>query len=356
MFLKNCWYCAGWDYALSQGKGALLARRIAGESLVLYRKLDGGIVAMEDRCPHRQAALSLGRKEGDQLRCLYHGMKFGPDGRCTEIPGQERIPQNASVRVFPVVEKNNWIWVWMGEPAKADPGLICVAIGPDDPHWNLKTSQVRVNTNYRLEIANLADLSHTAWLHEQTFGGTAAYSTSRAEHTVTPRGMDTVIWLRKVPAPAFARHLLPPEARFDLRLHFRMTVPCNFILHFQVFAPPGEAAESASGGQLVLETCSCQAVTPRDADAVDYYYSIGPSRTTDSPGLSELLRETVDAAFREDKAMLEAQYQRLKEKPDRPVLGIVHDEGPAKMLRVLDGLLREEAQQQPAAVSGSSAH
>lgn len=98
--------------------------------------------------------------------------------------------------------------------------------------------------------------------------------------------------------------------------------------------------------QLVLETYSCQAVTPRDADTVDYYYSIGPSRTIDLPGLSELLLEAMEAAFLEDKAMLEAQYQRMKEKPDRPVLGIIHDAGPAKMLRVLDELLQKEAQQQ----------
>ncbi len=71
MFIKNCWYCAGWDYELSQGKDALLARRIAGEPLVLYRKPDGGVVAMEDRCCHRQAALHLGQK---QPTCL--GIRF----------------------------------------------------------------------------------------------------------------------------------------------------------------------------------------------------------------------------------------------------------------------------------------
>ncbi len=31
MFVKNCWYCAGRDYAVRQGKNALLARRLADE-------------------------------------------------------------------------------------------------------------------------------------------------------------------------------------------------------------------------------------------------------------------------------------------------------------------------------------
>jgi len=106
MFVRNCWYCAGWDYHLTQGKNSLLARRIANEPLVLYRKPDGAVVAMEDRCCHRQAPLHLGQKEGDALRCMYHGMKFGPDGICIEIPGQEKIPQQARVRTFPVVERD----------------------------------------------------------------------------------------------------------------------------------------------------------------------------------------------------------------------------------------------------------
>lgn len=116
MFVRNAWYNAGWDHmftqsqhreGMRQSRGGLVARKIAGERVVLYRKPDGQIVAMEDRCPHRQAALSLGMKEGENLRCMYHGLRFGPDGKCNEIPGQDRISERACVRVFPVVEKDN---------------------------------------------------------------------------------------------------------------------------------------------------------------------------------------------------------------------------------------------------------
>jgi phenylpropionate dioxygenase-like ring-hydroxylating dioxygenase large terminal subunit len=85
---------------------------------------------------------------------MYHGIKFGPDGACVEIPGQTKIPHKARVRTFPVVEKNNWIWVWMGEPEQADESLICFAVGYDDPDWNIKTSEMHVDANYRLEVAN----------------------------------------------------------------------------------------------------------------------------------------------------------------------------------------------------------
>ncbi|GAB3628338.1 (2Fe-2S)-binding protein [Pandoraea terrae] len=345
MFVKNCWYCAGWDYELSQGKHAILARRIADEPIVLYRKPDGGVVAMEDRCCHRQAALHLGQKEGDSIRCMYHGMKFGPDGKCTEIPGQDHIPEKACVRTYPVVEKDNWIWVWMGDPAKADPSLICFSVGPGDKNWNIKTSQVRVNANYRLEIANLMDLSHLTWVHRNTFGGTDAYTRNKIKHVMTPRGVRSTFWVRGVPAPVFAQHMFPPGALFDLSFDVDMTLPCNFILHFQVWTA-GTATDGPSDGQLVLDSYSCQAITPRDADSVDYYYSWGSSVATDGPGMSDMLYEAINAAFLEDREMLEAQHQNIKERTDRKMVDIVHDAGPGKMLWVLEKFLKEEASTQ----------
>lgn len=343
MFVKNSWYCAGWDYELSQGKEALLTRRIAGEELVLYRKPNGGVVAMEDRCCHRQSPLSLGRKEGDALRCMYHGLKFGPDGKCVEIPGQENIPPQACVRTFPVVEKDNWIWVWMGDPEKADPELICFSIGPGDKNWNIKTSKVHVNANYRLEIANLMDLSHVTWVHEHTFGGTDAYTYADAKHTLTKRGVNSKFWLRGVPAPFFADHLFPQGALFDLRFDVEMTIPCNFILHFQVWSPGSATDDGEPTGEMILDSYACQAITPRDEDSVDYYYSWGSSVATDGPGISDMLHETITTAFIEDKDMLEAQHQRMKERPNKRMIDIVHDAGPAKLLWVLDKLLKEEA-------------
>lgn len=347
MFVKNAWYCAGWDYMVSQGKNAIVARKLAGERVVLYRKPDGGLVAMEDRCPHRQAALSLGQKEGDSLRCMYHGMKFGADGKCTEIPGQDTIPERACVRAFPVIEQDNWVWVWMGDAAKADVALIPFSVGPSHPDWNMKTSHMHVDANYRLEIANLADLSHLAWVHQKSLGGAdsetrSQYTKIRAKHTVMPRGLRTQYVVRGVPIPSFLRHLFPEEARFDLDFDITHTVPCTWVLHFQAFKQ-GTATEGPSNGHLVSDTYTCQAVVPNDESSVEYYFSWGAKKTCDFPGLSDLLREILDVAFLEDRHVLEAQHIRMMEKPDIKALDIVHDAGPGKMLWVLDKLLREEA-------------
>ena len=98
MFLRNCWYVAGWadDFA----EAAVVCRTMLDDPIVLYRKGDGGVAALEDRCCHRLAPLSRGRIEGDDLRCMYHGLKFAPSGRCVEIPGQSVIPPKAAVRCW----------------------------------------------------------------------------------------------------------------------------------------------------------------------------------------------------------------------------------------------------------------
>ncbi|MFT4191355.1 MAG: Rieske 2Fe-2S domain-containing protein, partial [Comamonas sp.] len=187
MFIKNCWYCAGWDHEVNSGRNALVHRKIAGEDIVFYRTATGKVIAMEDRCPHRHAPLSVGQKEGDGIRCMYHGMKFESDGVCSHVPGQPR-PSNACVRVFPVVEKNNWIWVWMGDPAKADPALICDSVGPGHPGYHILTSKMHVKANYRLEIANLMDLSHLTWVHRATLGGTDAYTHAKPRDVALENG------------------------------------------------------------------------------------------------------------------------------------------------------------------------
>jgi len=341
MFLRDCWYCAGWDHRISLSKGELVKRRIAGEPVMLYRKPDGELVAMEDRCCHRQAPLSLGMRDGDGIRCGYHGIKFGPDGRCVEIPGQRMVPRKACVRTYPVAVRNGWIWVWMGEPSRADPALICFSVGPDNPDWNIRTGEMAINTDYRLEIANLVDLSHVAWVHRTTLGGTTGWAEATPTHTMLERGINTAFWLPGAEPPAFAAHLFAPEARFDIHVDYDVTLPCNFVLHFEVWSP-GTAAAGKEAGQLLLDSYSSQAVTPRDADWVDYYYSWGLSRATDVPGLSLTLREATDAAFLEDKAILEAQHRNIRERPDGNLIDIRADAGPNKLLHLLDRLLAAE--------------
>ena len=70
MFVKNTWYVAAWDNEV--GDEGLFSRTIIGVPVLMYRDSAGRLVALEDRCCHRGAPLSVGRREGDCVRCLYH--------------------------------------------------------------------------------------------------------------------------------------------------------------------------------------------------------------------------------------------------------------------------------------------
>jgi phenylpropionate dioxygenase-like ring-hydroxylating dioxygenase large terminal subunit len=58
---------------------------VLGEPILVMRT-NRGYVALEDRCVHRLAPLSKGRREGDDVRCGYHGLKFNSCGVCIEAP------------------------------------------------------------------------------------------------------------------------------------------------------------------------------------------------------------------------------------------------------------------------------
>jgi vanillate O-demethylase monooxygenase subunit len=129
MYVRNAWYVAAWSHELVPDKP--LGLTVLGEPIVIYRTADDRIVALEDRCVHRLAPLSLGRCEGNRLRCMYHGLLYAPDGQVVEIPGQAQIPPKARVRSYPVEDRHSWIWIWMGDAEDADDALIPPAVGLD---------------------------------------------------------------------------------------------------------------------------------------------------------------------------------------------------------------------------------
>ena len=112
---------AGWADELQPGR--LLARTVTGRPLLIYRADSGAAFCLLDRCPHRFAPLSMGRLEGASVRCNYHGMRFDGSGACVENP-HGAVVSALRVASFPLVERHEILWVWLGEAAAADPRLI----------------------------------------------------------------------------------------------------------------------------------------------------------------------------------------------------------------------------------------
>ncbi|KAL3895919.1 MAG: hypothetical protein SGPRY_013394, partial [Prymnesium sp.] len=125
--LSQQWFALGLSSQLRPD--SLLATRLLGEPLVLYRDSAQRVVCLKDVCPHRSAPLSMGTVEEGTLRCFYHGWGFGAGGECTDVPTQrqgsgDKEGKGGRLRGFcaggyPVVEEDGLIWVWRGESERS---------------------------------------------------------------------------------------------------------------------------------------------------------------------------------------------------------------------------------------------
>ena len=112
----------------------------------------------------------MGRLDGDELVCRYHGLAFGSNGQCTRMPSQDKLNPSACVRSFPVVERHRFIWVWPGDAALADPSLVPDMHWNDDPEWEGDGQAMFAECDYRLFVDNLMDLTHESFVHAISIG------------------------------------------------------------------------------------------------------------------------------------------------------------------------------------------
>jgi len=305
-YVRNAWYVASWSQDLAPAKP--FAITVLGEPIVIYRTDSGRLVALEDRCVHRLAPLSLGRCEGERLRCMYHGLLFDAQGRVVEIPGQDLIPPQARVKSYAVVERHSWIWLWMGDAADADPALIPPAVGFDDPDYILGHGQLDYAAEARLINDNLLDFSHLSYVHANSFGASETWARSRPRITPLPRGVRVERWI--VGEAAAHMKLEDPADRWS---SYDFLIPGVLLMTGGNFAPG--TAERCDYGRPDLSqaisgvTFTSQAVTPMQARTARYFFSWGPHRDHGDAALRDMLMGIAGQAFDEDKVMIEAQQR-----------------------------------------------
>lgn len=338
MWVRNAWYVAGWLTEFAPG--SIHARTVIDQPIALYRTADGGLAVLEDRCCHRFAPLSMGRLEGDDLRCMYHGLKFAPDGRCIEIPGQKLIPQSACVRRYPVAVRGSWVWVWMGEAAAADPAAIPPSLAFDDPGYRLKAGHLDYAAHYLLIDDNLLDLSHLSFAHEKTLGlDMPQWADERPRMLPQERGLRVQRWLADHPPRGFMKKTL--GERVDVWNSYDFVFPGVFLQRTS-FYPAGTARQS--GGQepdrppLFLRIDE-QAVTPISPRSSRYFYAAGARAGDIEPDRLDRLFAVTETAFGEDKALIEAQQKLIDLEPDRRMLPTSLDAGPTRFRHLVDSLL-----------------
>jgi phenylpropionate dioxygenase-like ring-hydroxylating dioxygenase large terminal subunit len=206
---RSAWYVA----CASRGLGRRPCRvELLGRPIVLFRD-DGGVAhALEDRCPHRNVPLSLGRVRGDELECAYHGWRFGGDGACRFVPGlaEQRPSAARHAPCHAVAETGGHVWVW-GRPGEAPAGEPFRFPFGDDRRYTRLRRAVDVHASLLDVAENAMDVPHTAYLHAGLFRN--ASSPRREIEVVLRRFRDRVEaeYLGEPRPPGLAARILAPR-------------------------------------------------------------------------------------------------------------------------------------------------
>lgn len=309
MIVRNAWYLAAWSAEVGTKP---LARRICNEPVVLFRSLQGEATALIDSCAHRGAPLSLGTVVANGIRCNYHGVVYGCSGQCVEIPNQDTIPPQAKVKRFPLVEKNQMLWIWIGDPGKADESLIVDYPFHGDPKWPCRQTMTPVKSNFLLIADNLLDATHLAYVHGGTVGGADpnVHMTATSSLQATPTGLRYERLMRNAPPPPAYSACVPFAGNIDRWQEFDFIAPST-VLQYSGGVPTG--ADRGTAGAPRFDMRIFHSATPATEGTCYYFYSVSNGHDSDDPQATELIFGQVGAAIVEDKLFIEAQQGMVEE-------------------------------------------
>ena len=343
-FLKNAWYAAAWSHEV---KKELFERTIIGESILFYRKENNQAVAVNNTCPHRYSPLHLGTLMGDVVECKYHGLRYDSTGRCVHNPhGDGKIPEKMCTKAYPLEEIHNMLWIWMGDPALADPATIPDFGCQSDPDYPSVEGVIEMHGNYELITDNLMDLSHVEFLHKGILGSEAI---KRGEHELLQNG--TTVWSNRwcpdgLAPPAWDHMFKDYGKPVDHWLYMRWDAPAHMLLDVGI-TPTGRPR---SEGIWMYGT---DILTPKNQTSTYYFWGVARDHDKDNDEMGKIWTSAIEVAFgTQDKPMIEAQQGMLE------ALGVIDldevdpvllpmDSATVRCRRVLDQLRREDGTRLP---------
>ncbi|WP_206243662.1 aromatic ring-hydroxylating dioxygenase subunit alpha [Novosphingobium terrae] len=336
-FARNAWYVAALPAEVTDKP---LGRKLLGEPIVLYRTPEGTVAALLDLCPHRFAPLSMGMLVGGHLQCPYHGLEFDGAGRCTLNPhGNGARPASLNVRAFPTVERDDLVWIWMGEAADADPALI--------PDYSCRIAagrrtiggHMRVDCNYRLLVDNLMDLGHAQYVHRAN-AQSDAFDRVEREVVAEDRCIQNLMKLPGGSPTVFVSKFLDVgNQTVDLWNDIRW-YPVSAMLNFIAFAISGTPKEES------MNSMGTHIVTPETDESCHYFYGASRNFAIDDLRVDDDFRAWQrQALLIEDKPMVEA-IEGLRAVIARHALKpamLACDEAAVRVSRRIDAMERETA-------------
>lgn len=334
--IRNAWYVVALADEITRTP---LGRDVMETSLVLYRDEDGQPVALQNRCCHRSFPLAHGSVEGSDIRCGYHGLKYARDGRCIEIPMQDKVPAHLRLRAYPLIERGPVVWAWFGAPEAADVALLPHPAWLGAPDWDSYIGYLPIASSYVHMHENLLDLSHLSFLHPKTFG-TPEYA--RAPVEVAIDGADIQAW-RRVECQLPDIYAVPLQwqgCRAERSSGSQFVAPG---LHVNTGILRNLEVEAVAGAELPTIRVA-QIITPIDRTHLHYWFIGCRNFARDRPDIDEFMRSAQIKAFTEDQFAME-QITRMHEVDSHAPFTEMHiptDAAGLAMRRHLRALARRE--------------
>jgi vanillate O-demethylase monooxygenase subunit len=293
----NCWYVVATSDEVGR---SLLGRQVLGRRLLLFRRQDGQVAVLDDRCPHRAAPLSMGTLDGDQVVCRYHGFTYAADGECVRVPSQRHVPYGAQVRGYPVYEQPPFVWVWPGNPARSH-GTAPPDLPPlREPGWAVLGGSLEMAVNYMLLHDNALDRTHFPYVHPHRIHRGYVEDPPPLQIEVAET---TVSYSRTfTPAPlAGWQHEatgLPADMEYTQRETGTFVSPALHVDDMDIIGPEPE--------RQLFRGVFIRAFTPVDAGRTLIIWRGARNYARDDESVTERLREVYEGTMTEDQPLLEA--------------------------------------------------
>ena len=338
MFIRNAWYVAGLSEEFGQ---TLRAIKILNEEIVIYRITNGNPVALEDACPHRKLPLSMGVLEGDHVVCGYHGLTFDCSGKCVRAPTQKNaIPSRAVVNSYPVVDRWNFLWIWIGDPEMANPDDIYNIENFENPAWGMTPfGSMNIACNYLYIMDNLLDPSHVAWVHRTSFAGTGTEN-QPLEIDVLNDGVIVWRWMMDRPPPSYYADLVSFEGNCDRKQHYECRLP-SLAINKSIFTLVGTGGPDKDLPKQAFVNISYNFMTPVDEDNSRYFWFQHRNQHPDNQEISQKMFEGAMMAFEEDREILERVHRGMK-KSQGSKLNLGIDAGAIRFRKLLERRIGED--------------
>jgi phenylpropionate dioxygenase-like ring-hydroxylating dioxygenase large terminal subunit len=333
---RNIWWVAAWSHELADKP---LARRLLDRAVVLYRG-DDGVVALDDRCPHRWAPLSAGAVHGNTIVCPYHGMRFAPDGRCTHIPTQEMIPATLRVRSYPTVERNGVVWIWMGDEDR-------LAHSPQPPdelmagaEWSTIYGYFHLEFNFMLLRENVLDLTHFPFVHSASFGQNDWVLVPEVE-TSDWRVLYRAQFENSPLSGVFCGPLgIPAGKRMNRTQVGELITPAIHFSRWLINDPTPE-----DGARREFEMRTAHITTPISAHATHYFWCTSFDVTGVRHEIMDTVRASIMKGFQEDVDLLTKVHRNVRQDArglDYPEVNVGADKAGVHARRILQRYLEKE--------------